>query len=53
MLENALISNVMKIRPLGAEFHAGRWTERQDEASSLWSKVIQISVTFHPHTVHW
>ena len=31
--------NFMKIRPKGSElFHAGRWTDRRDEANSRFSQ---------------
>jgi len=31
------MSNFMKIRPVRAEFHADRWTDRHDEANSRFS----------------
>ena len=33
-LKNTLVSNFIKIRPMGAEFHADRQTDRHDETNS-------------------
>jgi len=39
---NTHISNFMKIQSLTAElFHADRWTDRHDEASSRFSKFCE------------
>jgi hypothetical protein len=37
--KNTQISNLIKFRPVGAEFHAGGRTDRHDEANGFWNFV--------------
>jgi len=41
--KNTRMSNFMKIRPMGAEFHTGGQTDRHDEANSGFSQFGELS----------